>query len=130
MVATDLGFLAYWTATASRLIPPYPERVLVEWNWSFLVLDVVAAVTGLLSVPLMRRRRSAARGLRFVSLALTHAAGLNALMFWAVRGEFDLAWWLPNLWLALFPVAAVAVLLCRLDLVEPAEGSVVVVPGR
>ncbi|ALG10048.1 DUF5360 family protein [Kibdelosporangium phytohabitans] len=107
MLITDIGFLAYWIATAVQVIPPYAQRVLIDWNWSFLMLDVLAAGTGLASL----RLRTATRGLQLVSLALTHAAGLNALMFWALRGEFDPAWWLPNLWLTLFPVAAVTVLL-------------------
>ncbi|WP_374701701.1 DUF5360 family protein [Paenibacillus tyrfis] len=26
-----------------------------------------------------------------------------AISFWAVRGEFDLTWWLPNVYLMLYP---------------------------
>ena len=113
MAATDIGFLAYWTATATELIPPYAQQVLVDWNWSFVALDVIAAVTGLLALGLLRRSHPAAAGMRIVSLALTHAAGLNALAFWTVRSEFDIAWWLPNLWLTLFPVVALIVVLQR-----------------
>ena len=64
-----------------------------------------------LALALMLPAAPAGRGLQAVSLALTHAAGLNAIAFWALRGEFDPAWWLPNLWLVLFPVAALVVLL-------------------
>ncbi len=49
-----------------------------------------------------------------LSLAFTSASGLQAIAFWAIRGDFDLAWWLPNLFLLLYPVAALPVLL-RLD---------------
>lgn len=41
-----------------------------------------------------------------ISLALTSAAGVMALNFYVIRGDFDPAWWLPNLWLALFPAVA------------------------
>ncbi|HEX6357243.1 DUF5360 family protein [Actinophytocola sp.] len=110
MLATDLGLLAYWVVTATGLIPPYPEQVLVDWNWSFLTLDLLAAGTGLVALHLARRGHPEARSAVLISLALTHAAGLVALSFWVLRGEYDLAWWLPNLWLAGFPIVAVGVL--------------------
>ena len=108
MLFTDVGFLCYWTATAVELIPPYPERVLIDWNWSYFVLDLFASVLGLIALWRLRTGAPGARPLTLLSLALTHAAGLTAITFWALRAEFDLAWWLPNLWLTLFPVAAVA----------------------
>ena len=110
MLATDLGLLAYWVVTATQLIPPYPERMLVDWNWSFLTLDLMAAGTGLTALRLARRRHQHTRSVALISLALTHAAGLLALNFWVLRADYDLAWWLPNLWLTVFPIVAVAVL--------------------
>ncbi|GIG64666.1 DUF5360 family protein [Phytomonospora endophytica] len=110
MLVTDLGLLAYWVATATRLIAPYPAEVLVDWNWSFLGLDVMVSVTGLAGLWLLRRGSDVGRWLMPVSLALTHAAGLTALNFWVLRGEYALGWWLPNLWLAVFPVVALVVL--------------------
>lgn len=111
MLVTDLGFLAYWFATATRLIPPYPSRILVDWNWSYLALDLVASLSGLAALVALRRGLPHARTLIVVSLALTHAAGLTALNFWVLRSEFDPMWWIPNLWLTLFPIAAIAALL-------------------
>lgn len=125
MLATDIGLLAYWAATATQLIPPYPDRILVDWNWSFLVLDLLAAGTGLTALLLARRRHPNAGSVVLVSLALTHAAGLLALNFWVLRGDYSLAWWLPNLWLAGFPIVAVALLFAC-----PTSGSVVTVGGR
>lgn len=113
MLATDVGLLAYWLATATEVIPPYPQQVMADWNWSFLTLDLLAATTGLLALHLARREHPDTRSVALISLALTHAAGLLALNFWVLRGDFDLAWWLPNLWLTFFPIAAVAVLFCR-----------------
>mgnify|MGYP002621290649 CR=1 FL=1 len=106
MFGTDIGFLLYWLANAVQVIPPYPTAVLNAWNWSFLSLDLLAAGTGLASLHMARRRHRGAAMVRAVSLALTHAAGLLAINFWALRCEFDPAWWLPNLWLVLFPIAA------------------------
>ncbi len=113
MLGTDLGFLAYWVATATGLIPPYPHHILIDWNWSYLLLDLVASATGLTALWLSHRASDSARSLMLISLALTHAAGLTALNFWALRGEFAPAWWLPNLWLTVFPVVGVFVLLYR-----------------
>jgi hypothetical protein len=120
MLATDLGFVAYWVATAAEVIPPYPSRILVDWNWSFLALDLLAAATGLLALLLLRRDHQGGPALMMISLALTHAAGLLALSFWVLRGEYSLEWWLPNLWLALFPIAAVGVLMCPTPAARPA----------
>jgi hypothetical protein len=111
MLFTDLGLLAYWAVTATQLIPPYPEQMLVDWNWSFLTVDLLAAGTGLTALHLARRQHPNARSVVLISLALTHAAGLLALNFWVLRGDYSLAWWLPNLWLTGFPIVAVAVLL-------------------
>jgi len=111
MLVTDVGLLAYWAATATRLIAPYPAEILVDWNWSFLGLDLMVSLSGLAGLWLVRRERAAGRSLMLVSLALTHAAGLTALNFWVLRGDYALEWWLPNLWLALFPIAALVALL-------------------
>jgi hypothetical protein len=111
MLGTDVGFLVYWLATAVHVIPPYPEEVLVDWNWSYLVLDLVASGSGLAALWLARRRHPAGRPLLLVSLALTHSAGLTALNFWVLRDDWAIAWWLPNLWLTLFPVIGLALLI-------------------
>jgi hypothetical protein len=39
-----------------------------------------------------------------LSLALTSCSGLMAISFWAIRGDFDLSWWLPNLFLLVYPL--------------------------
>jgi hypothetical protein len=43
-----------------------------------------------------------------VSLVATSISGLQALSFWALRGDFDLGWWLPNLFLFLWPLPFIA----------------------
>ncbi|WP_223199514.1 DUF5360 family protein [Solihabitans fulvus] len=112
MLVTDVGFLVYWASTIAGLIPPelaykdYTNPILSDWNFSFLVLDVAASVTGLLSL----RRPETGRALMLVSLTLTSVAGLQAIAFWTLRGDFELTWWLPNLALLLFPLPAILVL--------------------
>ncbi|UOE45663.1 DUF5360 family protein [Agromyces larvae] len=110
MLWTDLGFAAYWVATAAGLLSVGGGRMMSDWNWSFLGLDLIAITTGLASIALARAARPAARDLMIVSLALTSAAGLMAVNFWAIRAEFDPVWWIPNLWLLLFPAVALTLL--------------------
>ncbi|MBW2224881.1 MAG: DUF5360 family protein, partial [Deltaproteobacteria bacterium] len=35
---------------------------------------------------------------------LTSCSGLMAVSFWTLRADFDPAWWLPNLFLLLYPL--------------------------
>ena len=110
----DLGFVLYWLVTALHVIPStwafkdYDDPILSSWNWSFLPLDLLVSSTGLASVAFARRRDPRWRGLALLSLAFTSASGLQAIAFWALRRDFDLAWWAPNLFLLLYPVAYVA----------------------
>jgi hypothetical protein len=39
-----------------------------------------------------------------ISLVTTSISGLQAIAFWAIRHEFDLTWWAPNLVLFLWPL--------------------------
>lgn len=110
MLWTDLGFLGYWVATSLGLVSVGTNRFLLDWNWSFLMLDLLAIGSGLTSLALSRRGSPASDQLMTVSLALTGAAGLMALNFYALRCEFDLAWWLPNLWLFGFGAVSIALL--------------------
>jgi hypothetical protein len=117
LLLTDLGFLAYWTATAfawlpsSLLFKDYHDPMMVAWNVSFAPLDLLASVFGLVAVA------GAARGLRawprfaLVSLVLTACAGLMAIAFWTLRRDFDPTWWLPNLYLLLWPLRYLPALL-------------------
>jgi hypothetical protein len=108
---TDIGFLVYWLITALGRVPAewafngYHDPVLVAWNWSFLPLDLLISATGLTALWVARSGRLDWRGLAIASLALTSASGLNAIAFWALRGEVDWQWWLPNLYLLLYPWA-------------------------
>lgn len=110
MVATDLAFIAYWLVTALHLLPPellyndYNDPWMVDWNWSFLPIDLLVSLTGFAALLAARRRSPASPQLALVSLTLTSASGLMALSFWTLRHDLDPAWWLPNLFLLLYPL--------------------------
>ncbi|MFD0886459.1 DUF5360 family protein [Streptosporangium algeriense] len=113
MLVTDVGFLVYFSVTGLGLIPAawafadHTEPLMVSWNWSFLWIDLLASATGLLGLHLLRRGAPEAGRLMLVSLVLTSASGLMAVAFWTLRGDFSLAWWIPNLYLLLFPLPAI-----------------------
>jgi Family of unknown function (DUF5360) len=113
LLVTDVGFILYWAITALvacglLAVPPewlfkdYHNPDIVAWNWSFMPLDLLASLSGLIAV---RRalRRQAWRNAALVSMTLTFCAGFMALSFWVVQGSFDVTWWVPNLFLMLWP---------------------------
>jgi hypothetical protein len=110
LLLTDIGFLAYWSITAAGILPSawlfkdYQNPTLVAWNWSFAPVDLLASAAGLTALVLAKRGSSACRASALISMALTFCAGFMALSFWTLRGDFDIGWWLPNVYLALWPV--------------------------
>ena len=110
LLITDLGFIAYWATSALHLLPEawlfkdHDNPILVAWNWSFLPVDLLASVLGLAALLMAGRGRPAWRSVALISLAFTLCAGLMAVAFWALRADFELAWWLPNLFLAVWPL--------------------------
>lgn len=106
----DIGFLLYWLITLLSLIPgeylfqDYHNPLLVAWNWSFLPLDLLVSATGLGSILLYQRGTASWRVLALLSLACTSISGLQAISFWIIRRDFLLEWWLPNLFLLLYPI--------------------------
>lgn len=124
LVLTDIGFLAYWALTAlvaagilnipgEYLYSDYHDPLVVAWNWSFMPLDVILSICGLTAVALHRRGNAAWRGLAIVSLSLTFCAGLMAISFWTIRGDFDPTWWAVNLALMIWPLFYLPTLIVR-----------------
>jgi hypothetical protein len=114
MVATDLGFLIYWSAATLLAlglieIPPealfsnYRDATVAAWNWSFLPLDLLLSLSGLASVIFARIGDARWRIMAVLSLTMTFCAGLMALSFWAARCEFSPAWWAFNGFLLAYP---------------------------
>jgi hypothetical protein len=110
MLTTDLGFIAYWGITIAHVIPPeslfndYTNPIMVHWNWSFLPLDLFISATGLTSLVLLHRRKTVWRQFAIMSLVLTFVSGLQAIAFWAIAGDFNMSWWLPNGFLLAYPL--------------------------
>ncbi len=115
ITVTDVAFILYWmVAVLLELnIVQVPREVMyadfdqprvIAWNWSFLPIDLVFSVVGLASVNASRRGNAIWRPLAIISLTLTVAAGGMAISYWTILGEFDPAWFLPNLALVIWPL--------------------------
>lgn len=117
LTITEAGMLLYWVFASLVLLDllnvspelmysDYKNPVVVSWNWSFFPLDVLFAVTGLVS-------RYATLGietrkmLSMFSLSLMFCAGLMALSFWTIEQYFDPFWWGANFWLLALPIFVV-----------------------
>ena len=105
----DIGFILYWLITLLKLIPAeylysdYNNHMMVDWNWSFLPLDLFISFTGLMSVHQYNQSEKSWEKWALMSLVLTFTSGLQAISFWALRGDFDLTWWLFNGFLMIYP---------------------------
>ena len=115
LTVTDVLFIAYWSLAAldAAGVLAIPEALLyahahdprvVAWNWSFFPLDLAFSLTGLAAVAASRRDAPIWRPLALVSLVLTMVAGGMAVGYWTLLGEYDPAWFLPNLLLLLWPI--------------------------
>lgn len=110
MVLTDVGFLLYWLITWLHLLPneylykDYNNEIMVAWNLSFVPLDLFISGTGLLSMYYYKKNKNLWLPLCILSLSLTFCSGLQAISFWTIRLDFDWAWWIPNVFLMLYPL--------------------------
>lgn len=111
LTLTEVGMLIYWILAlavvvgllnipAEYMYSDYENPLIVAWNWSFFPLDVIFAIAGLYSrfgnLNAMKKELLAS-----LSLSLMFCAGLMALSFWIINRDFNLTWWLLNLWLLL-----------------------------
>ena len=115
LTVTDVGFILYW-CTAGLLemgwlqIPPewmyanYTQAHVRAWNWSFFPMELIFSVVGLLAVSAARRGDPRWRPLAIISLTLTMAAGLMAVSYWTILGEFDPFWYGMNATLVVWPL--------------------------
>lgn len=119
MLVTDIGFVAYWLITILHIIPAewlfrdYANPILVHWNWSFLPLDLAISATGIASLVLHRKRNPTWSSLALISLTLTSVSGLQAIAFWLFAQDFSVSWWLPNLFLLIYPLFFIPRLVLR-----------------
>jgi len=111
---TELAMLFYWVLAGalvlnlisidpSLMYSDYENPLVVAWNWSFFPIDVAFAIIGLTA----RFGVQAAR-LRFklevIAGVLMLCAGLMAVSYWAINGDFDPTWWGMNIWLIILGV--------------------------
>lgn len=107
---TDVGFIVYWIITLLHIIPneylfkDYENPILSAWNWSFFPLDILISITGFASLFLYKKNNPNWSKIALISLVLTSCSGLQAISFWILRSDFDLSWWLPNLYLLIYPL--------------------------
>lgn len=115
MFLTDIGMLLYWSLTillalkilsipGDWLFKDYDNPRVMAWNWSFFPIDILLSLTGLKALQLEKQNNDTWRIWAVVSLTLTVCAGLMAISYWVLVKDFDLAWWLPNLFLMLWPI--------------------------
>ncbi|MDP4092666.1 MAG: DUF5360 family protein [Bacillota bacterium] len=110
MLLNDIFFILYWSVTVMHLIPEeflykdYNNPILVTWNWSFFALDMFISLTGITSIILNKLKIEIWKQLTVISLTLTFCSGLQAISFWAIQQDFDLVWWIPNLFLLVYPI--------------------------
>ncbi len=109
-IIVDFGFIAYWTITIFHLIPDiylyndYKNPILVNWNWSFFPLDILVSTTGIYSLILHKKGNPKWGIYALISLILTSVSGLQAISYWTLAKETDITWWIPNLFLLLYPL--------------------------
>ncbi len=107
--ATEIAMLAYWSlASALALglisIDPalmysdYENPLIVAWNWSFFPIDIAFALTGL-GARFGAVSSSSRIKLEITAAVLMMCAGVMAISFWAITGDFDSVWWIMNIWL-------------------------------
>ena len=119
LLITDIGFVLYWLTSSLSLLPSewlykdHDNPILMAWNWSFAPVDLSASAAGLLALHFAATHSRRWRPLGLISVTLTFCAGLMALSFWSLRGDFDLAWWLPNTYLMIWPLTIIRELLVR-----------------
>ena len=115
MAITDIGMLLYWGTTSLAalsiislptdwLFKDYYDLRVVAWNWSFFPLDIALSLTGLWALRLERASNPSWKVWAVASLTLTICAGLMAISYWGIMGEFDITWWVPNLFLMIWPI--------------------------
>ena len=74
----------------------YKNPLVVAWNWSFFPIDIAFA-----SIGLFAKYGNAAGTLKFkleiLAATLMFCAGLMAISYWVITGDFNPSWWAVNI---------------------------------
>lgn len=93
--ALSLGLISI---DPSLMYSDYQNPLVIAWNWSFFPIDIAFAIIGLTA-----RFGTKAGQVRFkleiIASVLMFCAGLMAVSYWMITGDFDLTWWGMNIWL-------------------------------
>ncbi|MEP3449651.1 MAG: DUF5360 family protein [Parasphingorhabdus sp.] len=100
----SLAALSVIALPSSMMYDGYGTPFVDAWNWSFAPLDVLFALLGLIAVRLHSKGDTRWYAMAIASLSLTFCAGLMAVGFWTIKGEFNPSWWIPNLLLMILPI--------------------------
>lgn len=109
-LVNDVGFILYWAITLLHIVPAeylynnYFDPMMVAWNWSFFPLDMLISFTGLTSIYLYKKKKPFWPRLSLISLVLTFCSGLMAISFWTLTRDFNLSFWVMNLFLMVYPL--------------------------
>ena len=68
----------------------------------FLPLDLLISLTGFLSLYLHSKQKDL-EPLCVPIINFNFCSGLQALAFWTIRLDFDMSWWIPNIYLLVYP---------------------------
>ena len=77
-------------------------------------LDIFVSVTGLYSIWLNKQNDDRWKIYALMSLLLTSVSGLQAVSYWTLAQETDLSWWIPNLFLLIYPFFFIPTLIRQL----------------
>ncbi len=109
--ATEVLMVVYWilatalvlewvTIDPALMYSDYENPLVVAWNWSFFPIDIAFATIGLFATfgHVDRQRKFK---LETTAATLMVCAGLMAISFWVITGDFNAVWWGVNIWLIL-----------------------------
>jgi Family of unknown function (DUF5360) len=63
---------------------------------------------------LSKRNDEKWKTIALISLVLTSISGLQAISYWVLAREFDPTWWLPNLFLLIYPLFYISSIIKKL----------------
>lgn len=106
---TEIAMILYWVLAGSLVLglisidpslmySDYQNPLVVAWNWSFFPIDIAFAVTGLTARFCTMSEQTKFK-LEIIAAVLMVCAGLMAVSYWTITGDFDPTWWSMNIWL-------------------------------